>query len=723
MTPTWFGGEGMAQATDKKDKEEIVGLHGDVRRLTKKLSRQKVLEIRLNETLQNLQVHQEELRTRNDDLISAQREITNSQRKYIDLFDFAPIGYFLVDPKGLILEINLKGASMIGRHRDAIGGKPFFRFIAMGFRQAFDSHLRELWAGRPASVEVALLQDDGGLLPVELFGIPVADDTGRVTQARIAATDISRRRRAEEALRESERQMDAIIKNIPDIVYRLDQNGRINFISASIQRYGYTPNKLLGRPMLNLVHPRDRSRAGHRVNERRTGARSTNGLELCLMLDDERGSASGKEEKPDRVFLVTAEGLYAGQEQAARRFIGTQGIAHDITKRKQIEMDRLKLEAELQKASKMEAIGRLAGGIAHDFNNLLMGIQGSVSLMNLDADDPDKDQFLQRLENIEQCVQRGRDLTQQLLGFAKGGKYNVTTVDLNRIVGDTAQLFERTHKSIECHYRLAPALWAVDADKGQLEQVLLNLLINADQAMPGGGRISLETGNVASDAPQLEGLGLSPRRYVRILIRDTGIGMTPAIQGRIFEPFFTTKEIGRGTGLGLASAYGIIKNHGGVIDVHSAPGKGSRFFVFLPASSASVAPDLDPAHGIIAGRGTILLIDDEKIIVDVSSKLLQRLGYRVIVAEDGNAAEAIYRQRYREIDMVILDMIMPLVSGHETYNRLKKINPGIKVLLSSGYSKDGQTGDILVRDGQDFVQKPFDLTQLSHKIAGILAKS
>jgi len=713
----------MAQPGQRKDNPALHDLQDDVRRLTERIQAQKNLEERLNETLHSLRVHQEELRAQNENLLSAQEEISRSQRKYRDLFDFAPVGYFLLDTKGAILEANLTGAEMIGRHRDAIGGKPFFLFVAPEHRRSFDNHLRELWAGRSATVEVEFTRREAAGLAVELFSVPVEDDQGRITQCRIAATDISSRRRAEEALRESERRLDAIVKNIPDIVYRLDRNGMINFISESIRRYGYTPDDLSGKPLMSLVHPEDRSIARHRVNERRTGTRSTTSLELRLKVNDATAMPHDGGETGDRFFLVNAEGLYSDEQRIKDRFIGTQGIAHDITGRRQREKDRLHLEAELHKARKMEAVGTLAGGIAHDFNNLLMGIQGSVSLMHLDARDDDGDKCRQRLENIEQCVKRGRDLTQQLLGFAKRGKYNVKPVDINAILSDTAQLFGRTHKNLDIRREFAPDLWVVNADRGQLEQVLLNLLINADQAMPGGGGILLKTENVRSDAPRRKTLGLKPVKYACILVEDNGVGMDPAVQGRIFEPFFTTKDMGRGTGLGLASAYGIIKNHGGLIDVQSAPGQGSRFYIYLPASSGSVAREHEPARGIIQGRGTILLVDDEKIVIDISSKMLEHLGYGVITAENGGMAEAIYQQRHQEIDLVILDMIMPMMSGFETYQRLKQINPRVKVLLSSGYSKEGQASEIIALDRQDFIQKPFDLIQLSQKIAQLLDKS
>jgi two-component system cell cycle sensor histidine kinase/response regulator CckA len=714
------GGGSMPKSANKASVEQLTDLQKKIQRLNGRIEKQKDLEARLKETLHNLGVHQEELRVQNEDLITAQKELTLSQRKYRDLFDFAPIGYFLMDANGAVQEVNLTAANMIGRHRETISGKPLFLYIEPAYRPVFNSHLREIWEGHPASAEVVLLQAGGDTLPVELFSVPVRDEQGRITQCRIAATNISKRRRAETALKESEGRLESIIKTIPDIVYRLDQNGMINFISEGIRRYGYTPDELLGKAMMSLVHPQDRSTAQHRIDERRTGARSTNGLELRLLPKDNQTQSENASGMGDCFFLVNAEGLYADDGQPRGHFIGTQGIAHDITKRKQSELDRMKLEAELHKARKMEAIGTLAGGVAHDFNNLLMGIQGSVSLMRLDMHNSEQD--LQQLETIERCVNRGSQLTRQLLGFAKRGKYDVKAIDINQVFGDTAQLFGRTRKAIEIHQHFDRNLWAVEADRGQLEQVLLNMLINADQAMPEGGQIFLATENIEPEADQLKRLGLKSDKYVRLLVEDTGIGMDQETQDRIFEPFFTTKEMGRGTGLGLASAYGIIRNHGGTIDVASTPGRGSRFFVYLPASTGTVVDEAEVVSGILKGHGTILLVDDEDVILDVGRKMLERLGYQVIVAENGMQAEELYQERYQDIDMVILDMIMPVMSGFETYNRLKMINPKIKVLLSSGYSKKGQASEIVARDQQDFIQKPFDLAQLSQKMATRLSK-
>jgi CheY-like chemotaxis protein len=281
-------------------------------------------------------------------------------------------------------------------------------------------------------------------------------------------------------------------------------------------------------------------------------------------------------------------------------------------------------------------------------------------------------------------------------------------------------MFGRAKKEIKIHRKYRKNLWNVEVDQGQIEQVLLNLYVNAWQAMPGGGELFIQTENVFLEDKDVKPYDLVPGRYVSISVADTGLGMDRKIQDRIFDPFFTTKEMSRGTGLGLASAYGIIKNHGGIINVYSEKGEGSTFNIYLPASTKSAVSKKEPVTEIQRGSGTIMLVDDEEMIIDIGEQLLQRLGYKVLVAGDGKAAEEVYRTNKDSIDMVILDMVMPGIGGGETYEKLKNINPDVKVLLSSGYSLNGEAKEILNRGCSGFIQKPFNLEGLSRKIHEIL---
>jgi len=338
-------------------------------------------------------------------------------------------------------------------------------------------------------------------------------------------------------------------------------------------------------------------------------------------------------------------------------------------------------------------------------------------LLNKDSDHPD----YKKIKNIEKQVQRGASLTKQLLGFARGGKYEVMPTNLNEIIRASAKMFARTKKEVTISSKYQEKIWAVEADQGQIEQVLLNLFVNAWQAMSGGGELFIETENLVLNADNVKSLEIKPGRYVKISVSDTGVGMDASIRERIFDPFFTTREVGKGTGLGLASSYGIIRNHGGIIDVKSEKGKGSKFDIYLPAvESVVIDQRSEVSESVKPGTETILLVDDEEIIIEVSPEMLTELGYDVLTARSGDEALEQYRINKDKIDLVILDMIMPGMGGGETYDRLKQIDPKITVLLSSGCSIDGQATEILKRGCNGFIQKPFNIEVLSKKIREIL---
>jgi PAS domain S-box-containing protein len=378
----------------------------------------------------------------------------------------------------------------------------------------------------------------------------------------------------------------------------------------------------------------------------------------------------------------------------------------------------VRLERQLRQAQKMEAIGTLAGGIAHDFNNLLMGIQGniSLSLLDIEADSP----YYKNLKKIEQYIQNGVDLTKQLLGFARGGKYEISLLNLNELLEEQNLMFSRTNKEIIFKNELKPDLWRVEADRGQIEQVLMNLYLNALQAMPDGGTLTTRTANLTIDEDQYSPYYVKAGKYIRMTIEDTGIGMDEGVQQRIFDPFFTTKEMGRGTGLGLASVYGIVKNHEGFINVFSKTGQGTRFEIYLPSSDKGVPIKEKVVEEFVEGQETVLLVDDEDMIIDVGTRMLKKLGYKVFAARDGREAIAIFKKHQKKIDVIVLDMIMPQMGGGETYDQIKKIKPGVKVLLSSGYSINGQASEILNRGCNGFIQKPFNMQNLSQSLRAIL---
>jgi CheY-like chemotaxis protein len=347
-----------------------------------------------------------------------------------------------------------------------------------------------------------------------------------------------------------------------------------------------------------------------------------------------------------------------------------------------------------------------------------MGIQGNTSLMlmNIDSHNP----YYEMLKSIEKQIRSGAALTRQLLGYASKGRYEVKPVNLNHIVEEISMTFGRTRKQIAIHRNLAENLYAIEADQEQIKQILLNLFINASDAMPGGGDLYLKTKNLTCRDIKTKPCKSEADNYVNLSIIDTGMGMDKDTIERIFDPFFTTKEMGGGTGLGLASVYGIIKAHGGYIDVESKVKQGTTFEIYLPSTTKRVGKIIKNSEEINKQTGTVLLVDDEDVVLKVCISILEKTGYRVLSAKNGQEALKLYKDNKDEIDIVLLDMIMPDMSGGEVYDHLKEINPDVKVILSSGYSIDGEATDILSRGCNGFIQKPFNINELSKKIMRIL---
>ena len=513
--------------------------------------------------------------------------------------------------------------------------------------------------------------------------------------------------------KQSEEKFRLITENMFDCISLVDTNGAYQYVSPSYKEIlGYTPEDMIGLTGFDFAHPDDLERITRIYLE---------GLEQHWR------------EASFETRIRHKNGHYVPMEIRVREVKDSQGnqiggilAARDITKRvqleqehKQAEEEKRRLEERLQHADKMESIGTLAGGIAHDFNNLLMGIQGfaSLTLLKLDPEDPN----CENLKMIEEQAQSGAELTKQLLGFARGGRYEVKPVDMNEIIEKSSSLFGRTKKEITIHKKYEKDIYPVEVDLGQMEQVFMNLFVNAGQAMPGGGNIYLETENVLWDDQQALTYAVKPGRYIKISVTDTGTGIDEKIKVRIFDPFFTTKKMGRGTGLGLAMVYGIIKGHKGMIDVSSEPGKGTTFTIYLPASEMEVVREKAEPLTIASGQGTIMLVDDEKMVLRANKGMLEFLGYTVYDVGSGQEAIAVYMEKRNTIDLVILDMIMPGLSGSETFNRLREINSGIKVLLSSGYSADGEAQAIMKRGCNGFLQKPFQIEKLSQKVKEMLA--
>ncbi len=402
------------------------------------------------------------------------------------------------------------------------------------------------------------------------------------------------------------------------------------------------------------------------------------------------------------------------------RSVGFRGVLTDICNEKQAENEKEKLLQRFYENQKLEAIGTLAGGIAHDFNNLLMGIQGRTALLavHLESSDPD----WEHIKAIEEHIRSATSLTGQLLGTARGGKYDPKPIDLNELVTSSSTMFKRTRKEIKIHTNMPQTPVVAEVDRQQIEQVLLNMYVNAWQAMPGGGDLHMESSIVTLDDSDCEPYQALPGRYTKISVTDTGIGMDESTRQRVFDPFFTTKAKGRGTGLGMASAYGIIKNHNGFITVSSKLGHGTTFNIYLPVSDKATYHQSPVDPTMRRGSEMILLVDDEELILNVGKALLETQGYKVIVAQGGEQAVESMKKQGKEIDLVLLDMIMPGMDGSVTFDRLRELNPTLPVILSSGYSLDGKANQIIDRGCNGFLQKPFSLSELTQKIRRVLDK-
>jgi two-component system, cell cycle sensor histidine kinase and response regulator CckA len=321
---------------------------------------------------------------------------------------------------------------------------------------------------------------------------------------------------------------------------------------------------------------------------------------------------------------------------------------------------------------------------------------------------------------IEKKVQSGSRLTSQLLGYASKGRYEIKPINLNFLLEETAEAFGRTRKNVTIHRDLAQSLSPIEADHGQIEQVLMNLLVNSCDAMPLGGDLFLKTSNISSQHIRGKVYQPKPGNYVLLTVTDTGTGMDARTLERIFDPFFTTKEFGKGTGLGLALVYGIIKGHGGYIDVESETGKGTTFKIYLPVTEKMIEKAGKDSDFILKGTETILIVDDEELVLEVGQKFLKFMGYQVLTARDGEEALEAYRTHQGKINLVILDLVMPKMEGGEVFDRLKQISPDVKILISSGYSINGEASKLLERGAHGFIQKPFDMKQVSQLIRTIL---
>jgi PAS domain S-box-containing protein len=612
----------------------------------------------------------------------------------------SPLAIFTIDLNGIVQSWNAAAERMFGWQEVEVLGRPT-PLVPPDKRHEYTELVERLRRGEAfAGVQARRQRKDGTLIDVSLSAAPLYDAQGNVSGITVLVADISEVKQAEHALGRERALLRALIDSIPDMIFCKNRDGTyLGCNAAWAKRTGRSEREIIGlsardlypRAISDLYEAQDREvlRTGH-----------------PLRTEEWVDFADGR-----RLLIEVVKTPFFGPDG---KVLGLIGISRDITERRQ-------LEEQLRQAQKMEAVGQLAGGVAHDFNNLLTAILGSVSLLlaTTREDEPARE----GLREIERAAARAAELTKQLLGFSRQTMLQLEPTDLAAAVEETVAILRRTiDPRIVVDVRRADRLWPVQADLSQMNQVLMNLCLNARDAMPDGGKLILEAQNVTLDEGHARRhLDARPGEFVQLCVSDTGHGIPPEIQPRIFDPFFTTKEPGKGTGLGLAMVFGILKQHQGWIECESEVGKGTRFAIYLPRYADGVVkqPVRSAPDRIAGGSETILLVDDEAVIRNLGRTILQRYGYKLLLAEDGQEALEVYRRHRGRIDLVILDLTMPRLSGRDTLRELLQIDPQVQVVLSSGYSaeyfsesgKDGVVG---------FVNKPYRPQDLALTVRRVL---
>jgi PAS domain S-box-containing protein len=519
--------------------------------------------------------------------------------------------------------------------------------------------------------------------------------------------DVTERRRSEKILAESEEKYRHLVDHMRDGIAIL-QDGLLRFVNPRVVR-------TLGHNVEELV---DTAFDAYLPLEER--ARLLDVYQRCLagevIPSPVEAVVKGKDGQDAHVELSLVPITYRGRPAVLLS-------GRDVTDRVRAEQERRSLEAQLQQSQKMEAIGTLAGGVAHDMNNVLAAIMGLASVMESEIEPGSP--LLKDVAGIIEACKRGRELTLNLLGYARKGRYRKERISLNRSAEEIMALLGRTiSRKIILNSRLDENLPAIEGDSSQINHALMNICINATEAIGDEGVLTIETGVVwVDESGQDSNLGLRPGRYVRLQVNDTGTGMSPETLARCCEPFFTTKPAGRGTGLGLSMAYGTVVNHGGALTLDSKVGRGTKVTILLPeAEGATSKPEVLPRKEprMVSSAHTILLVDDEEMVRSAGKRLLEKLGYSVLLAANGRQALDMYLEKKADVSLVILDLVMPIMDGVETFYKLRHMDPEVKILVSSGYGEKDKDYGLLATEAAGFIQKPFDLQGISEMVAAAL---
>ncbi len=663
-----------------------------------------VLVRKLEKKAQELEQSNRELLAEVAERKRTETELRDSEERYRVTFEQAAVGMAHVDVDGRFLRANDRFCDITGYPRDELLRRTFLDLTVPEDRAAADQARRDMLAGARDvyATEKRYLRMDGGVVWVNLVTTPLRDAAGAPRHFITVITDVTARKQSEEALRLRDRAIQAVSQGIL-ITDSNQPDNPIVYASAGFERTtGYRPDEVLGKNC-RFLQGRDTNRdAVAKLREAVAAGRSCS-VEILNYRKDGTAFWNALSLNP-----VRDDGGRVGY------FVGVQ---NDLT-------DRKKLEEQLQQSQKMEAIGRLAGGVAHDFNNLLTVISGySDLLLAAPALDP---AVRESVDEIRGAGKRAATLTRQLLGFSRQTMLQPKVLNLNTVVSETAKMLRRLiGEDVQFTTALDPHLGPAKVDPGQLDQVLMNLTVNARDAMPRGGRLTVETANVTlgeDDVAAHPGCRAGP--HVMLAVTDTGCGMPPDVMARVFEPFFTTKEVGKGTGLGLAMVFGIVQQSGGFIRVSSEPGHGTTFRIYLPAVGEAYTAYAD-ATAAPVGRGTetILLVEDDGGVRGLASISLRSHGYHVLTAVDGEDALKVAHEYDGAVDLVLSDVVMPKLSGPELVRALKARLPRLKVLYMSGYTDDAVVRHGLLEANVSFIQKPYTPLQLARKVRQVLDES
>jgi PAS domain S-box-containing protein len=640
-----------------------------------------------------------------------EEKLIQSEEKYRVIADSVPVGIF-IHVGGTIKFAGEEGARVLGYTTDELVGSSVMDLIHEDDRDLVLDRARRRALGEdvPSGYEVRIIKKDGGVLPILIYGSNVDYLGEKAIQG--VFIDISWRKTVErqlentlERLKQSEERYRLLVESSNDGIVVISGAKMTFFNQRVLEMLGYDEAEMRDRPFLDVTYPDDRQLVMANYVKRIGGESPPSRYEFRVVTKN--GDLLFVE---INVVLTHWEG-----EKASLCFI------RDITERKKVEEERALLSNQLLSAQKMEAIGTLAGGMAHNFNNILVGIMGYSEHLLIKRGEKDPD--YKALKTIHEGSVKASDLTRQLLNIARGGEFKRVRLSLNDVIGRVLPLISGTlDKSIEIQSVLDPKLMVMEGDVGQLEQSLLNICINARDAMPDGGELIIETNScrVDEDFVKLH-LGAKVGSYVVLSVTDTGIGMPPHIKDHIFEPFYTTKKHAGGTGMGLATVWGIVKNHRGIVSVYSEPGRGTTFRLYFPAIAQKAKREDIEGDEILPGRGeTLLLVDDEPIIREMWGEILEEIGYRVMCAGNGDEALSVLEECGGKADLVILDLVMPHMGGKETFTRIKERYPDIVVLVSSGYSENGEAREVIESGADGFIQKPYQIRMVSAKIREML---